>query len=1024
MQCSRAPRVRNSQASLVGCLLLLLAATPALSQLAGTMSNFDAVNTVGDPAGVTNLELDLRLIQPMDVVGFYHGQQAWGIPPIVRDIGGSEVVWADFRRPLWPQEMRHFGLRLAPDAPVPCNVQAFWTRHVKVAELPVPWQTWRTQPGMVLDLIRLSPETAENLLLRREFAILPFRVPLEELNWDNPTIPWQPVAGDPVFLEPGGMVELPLPVAPFDQAVLVRYTVALARNPENILTRFVNEAEIEALMPVPLIVGSLSNFDALNDTGKPVHDLELDIRRILPGDILDWYRGPNSWGLHPVTRDPSIVAIPDYGTQVTWVDEWNPLPHGQIRHFGLRLNPEAPEPLVRAYWTRVVKVHQLPFPWQWWQTAPGRVIRDVIQLSDTYPQPVTVLREWATTPFPVPLDDLVWDNPGILWLPDPAGPVTLRPGDQTELDIRPDYPAGAALVRYTVTGPDGLTEVRFVNEAEFGPSPSPQQIQITGTLSNFDAVNLTRDPVTNLELDFRLIQPWQILDWYRGPLAWGLHPLLQAPALFALPQTEVAWTAFREPLFPGETRHFGLELTPDAPAPCGVNASWTQHRKIFEIPVPWQTWRVPPIDPPQVFDVVRLNPEFPEPVMIRREFATLGFRIPLPELNWDNPAIPWIPVLGDPVTLPPGGEVELPIPVTPMDQAVVVRYTVVPAANPGEIITRFVNEAELEFGPLLQIPVITGSLSNFDAVNTTGKPVHDLELDILNISPLDIWDWYRGPDAWGIDPVIRPLPGGAEVTWIDDRNPMNHGDRRHFGLQLNPGTPEPLVRAFWTREVKVRQIPIPWQFWVLPPGPFVRDVVQLSDLYPDQVWIRREYALAETPVPLDLLNWDLAANWQPDPAGPILLDPGDQADLDIPVNPDDAAVLVRYAVSIPTDAPVVRFVNQAIRGPGVVSGLRFKPDKTTVTWNASLVTGTVFDIARGALTDLRATGGIHLAQCAPGGDNLPFPVYLAGEFPSPGDGFYFVVRAQFGLQHSTYDTTTDPLRREGRDLEIGPGDCP
>ena len=49
-------------------------------------------------------------------------------------------------------------------------------------------------------------------------------------------------------------------------------------------------------MPPSAIVGSLSNFDVVNDTGKPVHDLELDIRNITPNDILEWYAGANAWG--------------------------------------------------------------------------------------------------------------------------------------------------------------------------------------------------------------------------------------------------------------------------------------------------------------------------------------------------------------------------------------------------------------------------------------------------------------------------------------------------------------------------------------------------------------------------------------------------------------------------------------------------------------------------------------------------------------------------------------------------------
>jgi hypothetical protein len=204
----------------------------------------------------------------------------------------------------------------------------------------------------------------------------------------------------------------------------------------------------------------------------------------------------------------------------------------------------------------------------------------------------------------------------------------------------------------------------------------------------------------------------------------------------------------------------------------------------------------------------------------------------------------------------------------------------------------------------------------------------------------------------------------------------------------------------------------------------VRDVVQLADLFGEPVVIRREFAVLAEPVPLDQLNWDVPALWAPDPAGPITLRPGDQAGLDVPVGPQDGALLVRYTAQTLTGGPPVRIVNQAALGPGVVSGLRIMPDKQTIAWNASPVTGTLFDIVTGRLSRLQVTGGIHEAACAPGGNDMTTTTYIAAATPPAGDGDYYVVRSQNGAIRGTYDTTTDPLRREGRDLEIGPGDCP
>ncbi len=1009
------------QVFLVVASVLILSTSVILGQIRGTLSNFDARNDTNRV--MTNLELDMRLIQPTDVLNYYQGPNSWGVPPIVRDVGGMEVTWADFRNPLLPGMMRHFGLALTPDAPPPCGVTAHWTQHLKVVEIPVPWQTWRSGPlNQVIDVIRNNPQFDEPVTIRRQFLTLETPVPLDQLNWDLPTpLPWQAVPGDPVVVMPGAVVELPIPVLPSTAAVLVRYEVARASNPENVITRFVNEAELATFVFPPVIVGSLSNFDVVNDTGKPVHDLELDIRNITPNDIQGWYTGSNAWGVPPVIRQ--LDALPT--TEVTWVDEWNPLAYGQMRHFGLRLNPNTPEPLVRAFWTRVVKTHQIPVPWQWWETQPN-VVRDVIQLSDMFPTPVVIERQWAILPTPVPLANLVWDNPSIPWQPDPAGPIEIQPGVQSFFDIWLDVSvAQAVAMRYTVTpqGGSNTPVTRFVNEAVLGPHTGFQP-QILGSLSNFDAINLTGVPVTNLELDLRGIQPHHIMGWYQGPMAWGLNPITQAPIFSPLPQTEVTWADFRNPLLPGQTRHFGIELNPGAPITCGVQAYWTRHEKIADIPVPWQTWEP---RPGQIVDVIRLPADFPQPVLIQRQFALSMTRLPLNELNWrdPDPFLSWQPYDPSPIPLSPGGTALLPIPFMIEARAAYVRYTVALSSSPGQVVTRFVNEAQIEtLGP---VPTIVGSLSNFDATNLTGKPVHDLELDIQHIAPAQILGWYTGARAWGIPPVIASLGvGGTEVTWVDDRLPMQPGETRHFGISLAPNAPEPLVRASWTREVKVSQIPVPWQFWLVPPGNFIRDVVQLSDTFDRAVTIRRDFALTVDPVPLDLLNWDLPAPWQPGDPSPITLSPGFQADLDIPVDWRRwGGVLVRYEVTLPDGMTPVRFVNEAILGPGIVSGLHFDTNKVDILWNAAPLQSALYDIVSGKISAMRLNGGVQDGTCMPLGNNLTVPRYTDLALPPRGDGFYYLVRSVLPVEvHGTYDSVTDPLQRENRDLEIGPGDCP
>jgi hypothetical protein len=94
---------------------------------------------------------------------------------------------------------------------------------------------------------------------------------------------------------------------------------------------------------------------------------------------------------------------------------------------------------------RQVKVKQIPVPWQFWRTIDGGVT-DIIQLSDTYCQPVVVSREWAVLPVQIPLDNLTWVETEAMvmeysmlgekvWLGRDEEPVLLNPGDELTVDI-------------------------------------------------------------------------------------------------------------------------------------------------------------------------------------------------------------------------------------------------------------------------------------------------------------------------------------------------------------------------------------------------------------------------------------------------------------------------------------------------------------------------------------------------------------------------------------------------------------
>jgi hypothetical protein len=102
--------------------------------------------------------------------------------------------------------------------------------------------------------------------------------------------------------------------------------------------------------------------------------------------------------------------------------------------------------------------------------APGA--RLLVQLSDTFPEPVEIRRQWARSDTVVRLDDLNWDV-AAAWQPAVPELITLDPGFQTRLDIPVDDQQDAAvLVRYEVGlpgSPDPFV-TRFVNEAVLGPA--------------------------------------------------------------------------------------------------------------------------------------------------------------------------------------------------------------------------------------------------------------------------------------------------------------------------------------------------------------------------------------------------------------------------------------------------------------------------------------------------------------------------------------------------------------------------
>ena len=226
-------------------------------------------------------------------------------------------------------------------------------------------------------------------------------------------------------------------------------------------------------------------------------------------------------------------------------------------------------------------------------------------------------------------------------------------------------------------------------------------------------------------------------------------------------------------------------------------------KKVKVIPVPWQKWRM---QVNGVSDIIFFDPPQPpdDAVAIVRDYAVLKYEIPLDNLTWEGTMnLLWEPVDDPkrPYILGLNEEVELFIPTTESDRAVLVRYSVAWASTSDVIEAHFVNEAIL----VSKSPqTIVGWLSNFDVHNDYKEPIDNFELEFYGkITPGDVlyvydppgppylylgWlgpTWYGG---WGAPPQISSIPGGIEITWIDQDHPVKTCEWIHFGVALNPNT--------------------------------------------------------------------------------------------------------------------------------------------------------------------------------------------------------------------------------------------
>jgi hypothetical protein len=544
------------------------------------------------------------------------------------------------------------------------------------------------------------------------------------------------------------------------------------------------------------IEGTLTNFDVHQGSAPIADNFELDFYgEISPLDFYDFYPG---WG-SPPRFDEIIRNGVDEGAEVMWLDRAAPIPFCQWVHFGVAVNPALPPMGVRAWWTKVNKEEQIPVPFQWWLVTEQGEIIDVLTLSPTYPEPLRVVRDFARSPVPIPLEEMLFDTTPVVWMP--FGETILTPGTIDEalrIPLEPGFTS--VLVRYSVYDPqfpDDPPITRFVTQAEL---VDPLLGPIREVLVNFDLHQWLPDRFfDNVELDLfgDWLLPEMVRSWYAVESgvpfpAWGVPPIVRPfpPGLFPeMPDRggiEITWVDKFDPFEFCETHHFGLVLDPGVlgPWPAGpptwVQAYWTTIDR-WPVPVPWQFWEA---GDGIIRDIIiQGNPDLP-PVTVDRQFVTLPAPIPLAGLTWDEvEPLPWEPVPGDPQPIGPSQPLEIDIPVGETDGAVLVRYTV--TDETGELTTRVINEALLiptvgvpesgSLGPWFLAPITpTPSSGRVDVrvgfgertaarvlvVDVGGRVVASLHEGVIDAGEHVLgWD---GRDAEG-----RAVASGVYFVWVD-----------------------------------------------------------------------------------------------------------------------------------------------------------------------------------------------------------------------------------------------------------------
>lgn len=342
------------------------------------------------------------------------------------------------------------------------------------------------------------------------------------------------------------------------------------------------------------------------------------------------------------------------------------------------------------------------------------------------------------------------------------------------------------------------------------PNGGRAQVNILGTLSNFDVVNQTGGTVNDFKITIFGVRPGHIKHTYTNP-NYGPPSIMFMPGGPNGPANTMikygpTGTAFTPP---GGVEHFGVVLCGNPVRRRQVCFTWTRNgapvNEGGDPNLPVQRW-----DPvrKRVIDVIQnFTWRQPRRLWVRRRINRQPGMVQLEELVRNGPLFEQGRIIdAQPVPIEPEAELAFDDEafdvqaIAPDVESIVMMYDVfenTAAGGPGEYIGTMLNAAWVQFAapPL----VVRDWLSNFDVVNRTGIRVNDFKITLFGITPNQIAGTYTNPN-YG-PPSIMAMPGNTMVTYGPTGNYFTEvGQTEHFGVRLrgNPIGNPPRICFDWT----------------------------------------------------------------------------------------------------------------------------------------------------------------------------------------------------------------------------------